>query len=277
MQSGRQHAEGGGSAQAFGAQLLGDQGRPEQLVLHPVAAASQGMAVGQRSRRRATGDRGRGASVGTWTAVCRRRQRRQATATWAPGAGPLCTTAPSRVLHCGVHVIVVGCGRVGSGLAISLVAAGPHRWPSWTRTARPFGACKRLGRPRHRRLGIRPGRPGAGRRGRRRRPGRGDQRRQHQHPDRPHRPGDLPDPQRGGPDLRPPPGRDLPAPGHPHCGHGHLDHRPGPAPPPPRRGRRRLVGPLGRSSRWSTARSPILGRPPLGATSKSRASRASWP
>jgi trk system potassium uptake protein len=28
------------------------------------------------------------------------------------------------VLHCGVHVIVVGCGRVGSGLAISLSAEG---------------------------------------------------------------------------------------------------------------------------------------------------------
>jgi trk system potassium uptake protein len=28
------------------------------------------------------------------------------------------------VLHCGVHVIVVGCGRVGSGLALSLSAEG---------------------------------------------------------------------------------------------------------------------------------------------------------
>jgi len=28
------------------------------------------------------------------------------------------------VLHCGVHVIVVGCGRVGSGLAVSLSAEG---------------------------------------------------------------------------------------------------------------------------------------------------------
>jgi trk system potassium uptake protein TrkA len=28
------------------------------------------------------------------------------------------------VLHCGVHVIVVGCGRVGSGLAVSLTAEG---------------------------------------------------------------------------------------------------------------------------------------------------------
>jgi trk/ktr system potassium uptake protein len=28
------------------------------------------------------------------------------------------------VLHCGVHVVIVGCGRVGSGLAISLTAEG---------------------------------------------------------------------------------------------------------------------------------------------------------
>ena len=28
------------------------------------------------------------------------------------------------MLHCGVHVIVVGCGRVGSGLAVSLSAEG---------------------------------------------------------------------------------------------------------------------------------------------------------
>ena len=28
------------------------------------------------------------------------------------------------MLHCGVHVIVVGCGRVGSGLAVSLTAEG---------------------------------------------------------------------------------------------------------------------------------------------------------
>ncbi|HEY1650843.1 MAG TPA: TrkA family potassium uptake protein [Acidimicrobiales bacterium] len=33
-------------------------------------------------------------------------------------------TARAGVLHCGVHVIVVGCGRVGSGLAVSLSAEG---------------------------------------------------------------------------------------------------------------------------------------------------------
>jgi trk system potassium uptake protein TrkA len=34
-----------------------------------------------------------------------------------------CASRPG-VLHCGVHVIVVGCGRVGSGLAVSLSAEG---------------------------------------------------------------------------------------------------------------------------------------------------------
>jgi trk system potassium uptake protein TrkA len=43
---------------------------------------------------------------------------------WARfGTGQLCTARPG-VLHCGVHVIVVGCGRVGSGLALSLSAEG---------------------------------------------------------------------------------------------------------------------------------------------------------
>ena len=102
-----------------------------------------------------------------------------------------------------------------------------------------------LGRAPHRGLGVRPRRPGEGGRARGRRAGRGHQRRQHQHPDRAHRPRDLQDPQRGGPDLRPPPGRDLPAPRHPHRGHRDVDHRPGPAAPAARRGRRRLVRPDG--------------------------------
>src|SRR5271167_4187369 len=40
-----------------------------------------------------------------------------------PSGGPLCTTT-RRVLCCGMHVIVIGCGRVGSGLAVSLTAEG---------------------------------------------------------------------------------------------------------------------------------------------------------
>src|SRR5271167_2732829 len=57
-----------------------------------------------------------------------------------PSGGPLCTTT-RRVLCCGVHVIVVGCGRVGSGLAISLVAQG-HTVAVIDRNARAFRRLK---------------------------------------------------------------------------------------------------------------------------------------
>src|SRR5271154_5843724 len=46
-----------------------------------------------------------------------------------------------RVLCCGVHVIVVGCGRVGSGLAISLVAQG-HTVAIMDKNARAFRRLK---------------------------------------------------------------------------------------------------------------------------------------
>src|SRR5271154_4549576 len=46
-----------------------------------------------------------------------------------------------RVLCCGVHVIVVGCGRVGSGLAISLVAQG-HTVAIMDKSARSFRRLK---------------------------------------------------------------------------------------------------------------------------------------
>jgi len=45
------------------------------------------------------------------------------------------------VLHCGVHVIVVGCGRVGSGLAISLSAEG-HSVAVVDRASRAFRRLK---------------------------------------------------------------------------------------------------------------------------------------
>jgi trk system potassium uptake protein len=41
------------------------------------------------------------------------------------------------VLHCGVHVIVVGCGRVGSGLAVSLTAEG-HSVAVMDKSSRAF-------------------------------------------------------------------------------------------------------------------------------------------
>jgi len=44
-------------------------------------------------------------------------------------------------LHCGVHVIVVGCGRVGSGLAVSLSAEG-HSVAVVDRASRAFRRLK---------------------------------------------------------------------------------------------------------------------------------------
>ncbi len=45
------------------------------------------------------------------------------------------------VLHCGVHVVVVGCGRVGSGLAISLSAEG-HSVAVLDKSAKAFRRLK---------------------------------------------------------------------------------------------------------------------------------------
>jgi trk system potassium uptake protein TrkA len=51
------------------------------------------------------------------------------------------------VLCCGVHVIVVGCGRVGSGLAVSLTAEG-HSVAIMDRNARAFRRLKDWDGPR---------------------------------------------------------------------------------------------------------------------------------
>ena len=137
-----------------------------------------------------------------------------------------------------VHIIIVGCGRVGSGLAIGLVEQG-HSVAVIDRNPKAFRRLPRTGRDHRRRARASTGTtstgPGPREAGG---PGRRDQRRQLQHPHRPHRPRDLRDPQRGGPHLRPPPGPDLPPPGHPHRGHRGLDHRPGPPAAGPRRARR---------------------------------------
>ena len=186
-----------------------------------------------------------------------------------PVLGPgLCTDPTPGVLHCGVHVIVVGCGRVGSGLALSLSAEG-HSVAVLDKSPRAFrrlkdwdGPCivgSGFDRDDLEKAGALAGR----------RAGRGHQRRQHQHPDRAHRPGDLQDPQRGGPHLRPPAGRDLPAPRHPDRGHGHVDHRPGPPAPAARRGRRPTGPTPPGASRWSTARCPTPGPAGRCATSRS--------
>jgi trk/ktr system potassium uptake protein len=51
------------------------------------------------------------------------------------------------VLHCGVHVIVVGCGRVGSGLAVSLSSEG-HSVAVVDKSSRAFRRLKDWDGPR---------------------------------------------------------------------------------------------------------------------------------
>ena len=208
-------------------------GGPEQLVLQAVA---EGLGDGRRPRRAwpradpGPGSRGRAGGVGLppsgaggtiplrhdgSTAVIMsvghlRRPRSGVVPTWTLRTR---SCDPRRcVLHCGVHVVVVGCGRVGSGLAMALGAEGHSVAIIDRNRPRPSGGSPDWDGSCDRGLRLRPRRPRTGRRPRGRRAGRRHQRRQHQHPDRPHRPRDLRDPQRGGPHLRPPAGRDLPAP-----------------------------------------------------------------
>ncbi len=111
-----------------------------------------------------------------------------------------------------MHVVVIGCGRVGSELAGALQHAG-HSVAVVDKNARAF---RRLGpdfaRQDRRRLRLRPRppRPGRHRRGRSFRLC--DERRQLQHPLRPHRPRDLRHRARRRPDLRPAPRPHLPTP-----------------------------------------------------------------
>ena len=175
-----------------------------------------------------------------------------------------------------VHVVVVGCGRVGSGLAASRRGERPHR-----RGHRPPGQGVRPPRPtdfsgthrRRRRLRPRPPQRGRhrGGRGARRR----DQRRQLEHPRRPRRPRDLRHRAGRRPHLRPAPGRDLPAPRHPHRRHRAVDDRAGAAPAscptapavewidPSAKVclvERRVPGRVGRARRSPTSRSPAGAR-----------------
>ena len=64
----------------------------------------------------------------------------------APASGRELSAASAPCCMVRVHVVVVGCGRVGSGLAVGLGPAGPHAWPSWTAGQGLPTAPGRLGR-----------------------------------------------------------------------------------------------------------------------------------
>ena len=161
-----------------------------------------------------------------------------------------------------VHVVIMGCGRVGSTLARGARGPRAHR-----RRHRPGpDAFQRLPEGFHGQTVTGVGfdrevllRPGIERGARLRR---GEQRRQLQHPRRAGRPRDVRRRQRGRPHLRPGPGRGLPAAGHPDRG----DRARG---PPTRscagccpRARDRRARPHRRDPARRGARQRRLGRPP---------------
>ena len=137
----------------------------------------------------------------TGAADSRRRPGGQAAAVRLAGRAASVSMRP-------MHVVVVGCGRVGTELAVTLEKDGHtvavidkngQRLPPPARGLRRARRSSGFGfdRDHLEQAGIERGR----------RPGRGHQRRQLQHPHRPDRPGDLRDRARGRPHLRPPPGR----------------------------------------------------------------------
>ncbi len=90
-----------------------------------------------------------------------------------------------------MHIVVMGCGRVGSSLALQLVAPRAQRRGHRPGPAGVPPARRRLRRPAGHRRRLRPRDPDRGRHRAGRRVRRGQQRRQLQHHRRPRRPRDL--------------------------------------------------------------------------------------
>ena len=159
-----------------------------------------------------------------------------------------------------MHVVVIGCGRVGSELAGAPRAGRTTPSPWSTRTPAPSGACgDRLRGHDGRRLRLRPRPPRAGRD--RARPARSPSVTSGDNSNilcRPHRPRDLRHRARRRPHLRPPPRADLPAARHPDRRDRRVDHRPGAAPAAARRG---AAARLGRPDRQGRASSSARSRP----------------
>ena len=158
----------------------------------------------------------------------------------------------------------MGCGRVGSSLARSLekrghtVAVIDMEADSFRRLGPDFAGKTIRGVGFDREVLLEAGIEQAD--GVRR----GVLRRQLQHLVRAGGPRDLRRGERGGPDLRPRPGRGLRAARHPHRGHRALDRRPGAPPAAAGRLRAAVAGPVGFGAADGGARRPRLGGPHVG-------------
>ena len=166
-----------------------------------------------------------------------------------------------------VHIVIMGCGRVGSTLAHILEDQG-HSVAVIDQDAEAFRKLRRRFKG-SRITGIGFDRDVLTEAGieRRRRLRRGQQRRQLQHHLRPGGPRVVRRRAGRGPHLRPPAGRGLPAAGHPHRGHRPLDRRPDAA-PAAARGRRAAVARPDRHDR--------AGRGGLHRTLAGREGQARW-
>ena len=154
----------------------------------------------------------------------------------------------------------MGCGRVGSTPGPEPGEARPHRRRHRPERRRVPPARSRLRRhdrsPASASTGRCCSRPASSEADGVRR---GLQRRQLQHPLRPGGPGDLRRRQRGGPDLRPGPGRGLRAARHPHRGHRALDRRPDAAAAAAGRVRAAVARPVRHGAADGGPRRPLAG------------------
>ena len=220
-----QHGQRRGLAEALRRLALGGDRRAEDGVLEPVAERSRAGRASSGRGQRLGGDRRPGAGPrarATTGAVAARAPGGTASpVAWAPEPRSRLQVSTSRELsrRSAMPCCMVRCtssssvaGGSGRGSPSGLVEQG-HTVSIIDKVPRAFRRLPgRLARDLDRGLGLRPRRPRPGRGQAGGRPGRGHERGQLEHPDGPDRPGELRHPQRRGPDLRPPPGRDLPAP-----------------------------------------------------------------
>ena len=265
---GREHGERGRDAEPLVLQLVGVERRPEQLVL---AAGSGGSRAARPGPSRGTGpDRpstaARPRPEGSWWS------RRQSTSDLAARGGRATDLDADlarrtglgargghrcRVYHArveGVHACTWS-WWVADGWAVELAGSLEKQGHTVAVVDKRKDAFRRLPdrlrRVPHRRVRLRPRHARGGRHQGGRGARRGDERRQLEHHVGPGRPRDLRGRAGRRPHLRPPPGRDLPAPRHPDRRHRLVDHRPG----DPAAAARRAPGRLDRPEREGLASS----------------------